>query len=163
MQIYPHKAFVEDVLQDFFTYLAEHCRKIRKVSNFEVYLFQSVKRNLYARLGRQKQSNRSRDRYQQRMTPLIEQEVSPPDEQLIEAETVAQRREQLRTAMADLPDHQREILYLRYFEEMSYHEICQILDLNYQVARNYASRAIRQLKKALWNTELIFSVFLMFF
>lgn len=163
MQIYPHKAFVEDVLQDFFTYLAEHCRKMRKVSNFEVYLFQSVKRNLYARLSRQQQSDRTRERYQRRMIPLQDQQEAPPDEQLIAEETAANRRERLRAAMANLPDHQREILYLRYFEEMSYPEICQILDLNYQVARNYASRAIRQLKNALWNIELVTSVFCLFF
>jgi DNA-directed RNA polymerase specialized sigma24 family protein len=41
---------------------------------------------------------------------------------------------------------------------MSYQEICQVLDLKYQVARNYASRAIKQLKKVLWDKELLFSI-----
>lgn len=163
VQVYHHPAFVEDVLQDFFTYLADNCRKVRKVSNLEVYLFQSVKRNIFARLSRQQQSKRSQDRYQLRMEPLEDQEVTPPDEQLIAEETAARRSDYLREAMAELPDHQREILYLRYYEEMSYKDICQILDINHQVARNYASRAIKQLKKALWNTELLFSIFILLF
>lgn len=163
LQFYHHPAFVEDVLQDFFTYLADNCRKVRKVSNLEVYLFQSVKRNIFARLSRQQQSKRSQDRYQLRMEPLEDQEVTPPDEQLIAEETAARRSDYLREAMAELPDHQREILYLRYYEEMSYKDICQILDINHQVARNYASRAIKQLKKALWNTELLFSIFILLF
>jgi RNA polymerase sigma-70 factor (ECF subfamily) len=89
--------------------------------------------------------------------------VAPPDEQLIAKEEAARRSEYLRAAMAELPDHQREILYLRYYEEMSYKDICQILDINHQVARNYASRAIKQLKKVLWNTELLFSIFILLF
>lgn len=161
MQIYSRATLVEDVLQDFFTYLAENPRKVRKISNFEVYLFQSVKRNLYARLSREQQSKRSQDRYHLRTAPLHDQEVAPPDEQLIAEETATARRERLRAALAELPDHQREIIYLRYFEEMDYREICQVLDLNYQVARNYASRAIRQLKQALWNTELLLSIFML--
>lgn len=93
------------------------------------------------------------------MTPLEDQEAPPADEALITKETDDRRSAYLRKALANLPDHQREIIYLRYYEEMSYKEICQVLDINHQVARNYASRAIKQLKKLLWNTELLFSVF----
>ncbi|WP_170110184.1 RNA polymerase sigma factor [Flavilitoribacter nigricans] len=156
LQISRDPAFVEDILQDLFTYLAENCRKLRRVSNFEVYLFQSVKRNIFTRLAREQQSRNSRDRYRQRTEPLEDQFAPAPDEALIADESAARRSARLRAAMAELPDHQREILYLRYFEEMSYQEICQILDLNHQVARNYTSRAIRQLKKALLNLELQF-------
>lgn len=162
LQIYPHVPLVEDVLQDFFTYLAEHCRKLKKVSNFEVYLFQSVKRNLFARLSRQQRSRQSQDRYHARTEPLLDQTAPAADQQLLDRESTERRRQSLENAMASLPEHQREILYLRYFEEMSYQEICDILDVNHQVARNYTSRAIRQLKKALWNKELLFSLFLFF-
>lgn len=162
MQIHPHQQFVEDVLQDFFTYLAENCRKIRKVSNFEIYLFQSVKRNLFARLSRQQRSRLSRDRYHLLTDPLQEQAAPAADQQLLDRESTEGRRRSLENAMATLPGHQREILYLRYYEEMSYQEICAILDLNHQVARNYLSRALKQLKKALWNTELLFSLFVLF-
>lgn len=155
IQICEQAPLAEDVLQDFFTYLAEHYRKLRKVNNLEVYLFQSIKRNVVARLSREKQHRLARDRYQWRTEPLRDTYEPPPDQLLIGREEGLRRQELIRGEMAKLPDHQREILYLRYYEDLSYEEICQIVGLSNQVARNYAGRAIRKLKEALLNTACL--------
>lgn len=154
LQICEREDLAEDTLQDFFTYLAENCRKLRKVNNLEVYLFQSIKRNLFARLSREKQGRQARDRYWRRTTPTEDQFIPPPDQSVIAREESNQRQQLLRGELAKLPEHQREILYLRYYEELGYDDICQILGVSNQVARNYASRAIKQLKMALLNLAL---------
>lgn len=162
MQVCDRPELVEDVLQDLFAYLAENCGKLRKVSNFEVYLFLSVKRNLLSRLSREKQSRQAKERYWQRTAPVKERFAEAPDEQVIAEEELNRRQHVLQGELAKLPDHQREILYLRYFEELSYEEICQILGLSNQVARNYASRAIRKLKEALLNTAWLIGLLMWF-
>lgn len=54
-----------------------------------------------------------------------------------------------------LPDRQREILYLKYYGGMDYEEIAQIMDMNYQSARNLASRAVKNLSKHLLSLLLL--------
>ena len=47
----------------------------------------------------------------------------------------------------DLPARQKEILYLKYFEALSYEEIAQILDIQYQSVVNQAFRAVSKLRQ----------------
>jgi len=53
---------------------------------------------------------------------------------------------QLIAALAKLPNRQREIIYLKYYLNLSYEEICDIMQIQYQVARNQISQAIKTLK-----------------
>jgi RNA polymerase sigma factor (sigma-70 family) len=45
-----------------------------------------------------------------------------------------------------LPSHQKEVIYLRYYKDKSFHEIAQILGIKYQVARNFSYRGIKFLR-----------------
>jgi len=47
----------------------------------------------------------------------------------------------------ELSAMQKEILYLKYYSLMDYDEISDIMNLNYQSARNLVSRAIGKLSK----------------
>ena len=57
------------------------------------------------------------------------------------------QKKNLKSAFDELSDRQKEILYLKYYSEMDYEEITQIMDMNYQSARNLVSRAIQKLAK----------------
>jgi len=41
---------------------------------------------------------------------------------------------------------QREIIFLRYYQHLSYREICEIMHIEYQVARNQLSMALKKLR-----------------
>jgi RNA polymerase sigma factor (sigma-70 family) len=45
-----------------------------------------------------------------------------------------------------LPKRQREIIYLRFIKNLDYDEISEIMDINYQAARNLVYQSVRQLK-----------------
>jgi RNA polymerase sigma factor (sigma-70 family) len=57
------------------------------------------------------------------------------------------RIRQLVDAIGKLPPRQREILYLRYYCDMEYAEICTLTGISYQVARNQLSNAILFIRK----------------
>jgi RNA polymerase sigma factor (sigma-70 family) len=46
-----------------------------------------------------------------------------------------------------LPSRQREILYLRFYENLSFEDIATVLGINYQSAVNQSFRAISRLRK----------------
>lgn len=60
-----------------------------------------------------------------------------------------ERREAVRTAVADLPESYRVPLTLRYFEELTYDEIAAALDLTRQNVAVLLFRAKQRLRRAL--------------
>jgi len=58
-----------------------------------------------------------------------------------------QKRQALKKAIGKLNANQREILYLKFYNNLSYQEISEILNISYQTVRNYMSQALKALKK----------------
>ena len=56
------------------------------------------------------------------------------------------QKEVLLAALDELSPRQREIIYLRFYQNLSYEEIADIMDLNYQTSRNLLYKAIRSLR-----------------
>ncbi len=51
--------------------------------------------------------------------------------------------------MEKLPPRQREIIFLRFYQSLSYEEICAVMGIEYQVARNQLSAGIKKLRSLL--------------
>jgi RNA polymerase sigma factor (sigma-70 family) len=66
---------------------------------------------------------------------------------LIQNEINVEKVKKLLAAMQQLPKRQQEIIYLKYYLNLSYEEICDVMNIQYQVARNQISSAIKSLKK----------------
>jgi RNA polymerase sigma factor (sigma-70 family) len=59
---------------------------------------------------------------------------------MIVSETDQLVRHKLRRAIELLPKRQREDLYLRYFENLTYEEIAQVMGLQRQAVANYLQK-----------------------
>ncbi|MDR3712602.1 MAG: sigma-70 family RNA polymerase sigma factor [Puia sp.] len=70
------------------------------------------------------------------------------------------KRQQVIKAMARLSNRQKEIIYLKYYQNLSYEEVSEIMNINYQAARNLLYQAIKSLKNILLNSLEVFLVFL---
>ena len=68
------------------------------------------------------------------------------DNFLIQLEEANLRAKKLIDAMRLLPKRQQEIVYLKFQLNLSYEEICEVMNIQYQVARNQISNAIKLLK-----------------
>ena len=56
----------------------------------------------------------------------------------------------IKRMMKILTPRQREVIYYRFIEELSYDDICQIMGLNYQSAYNLCN-ALYKNKRSLWS------------
>lgn len=59
---------------------------------------------------------------------------------------IAQRAEDLREALAEINPRYRDVLVLRYLEEMSYDEIADVLELPPGTVATHISRGLKQLR-----------------
>ena len=68
----------------------------------------------------------------------------------------AEKKQKVQEALGRLSHRQKEIIYLKYYQNLSYEEVSAIMNINYQVARNLLYQAIKSLKNMLAGLTLFF-------
>jgi RNA polymerase sigma factor (sigma-70 family) len=63
-------------------------------------------------------------------------------------------RQRIQFAINALTPRQKEIIYLRYFNDLSYDQICELMNINYQSARTQHYNALKVLRSELKNSTL---------
>lgn len=79
---------------------------------------------------------------------------------LIARQESEEKKQQIITALTRLSHRQKEIIYLKYYQNLSYEEVSEIMNINYQAARNLLYQAIKSLKNLLLNSMELFVAFL---
>ena len=146
------KNLVLDSLQELFTLLWERREKLSQVTSVNYYLFKSFRRLLMNRLtvGRKFLiSLNDRDGARFDFAPSYE-------EALIEEEGEIERNKAVRNSLNMLTKRQREAIYLKFFSQLSYHEVAAIMDLHVDSVYNLISKAIDTLRKILKDTVFYF-------
>jgi RNA polymerase sigma factor (sigma-70 family) len=139
---------VLDCIQDLFIDLHRYRAGLSKTDNVKIYLFISLKRKIFRQLDKEKKL-KSLD-----LDGLPFQYSLVSDDQGDE-EIIAARIEQLRKAMNILSHRQREAIYLRFVSELSYEELAEVLQMNYQSARNLIYRGMEKLRESCRQYSLL--------
>jgi RNA polymerase sigma factor (sigma-70 family) len=79
---------------------------------------------------------------------------------LINEQENAEKKRRVLDALGRLSNRQKEIIYLKYYQNLSYEEVSEIMNINYQVARNLLYQAIKSLRSLLAGTMELFLFFL---
>lgn len=121
----------KDALQETFAALWSSRLRLGKTDSPKNYLFATFRRKLVSVLDEQrKYTNASDSDFE---LPQIE-------------ESSVENAKRITPILERLSDNQKEIIYLKFYQGMDYEEIAEILDMNYQSARNLMSRAIKSIR-----------------
>lgn len=63
-------------------------------------------------------------------------------------------------AIDQLSNRQKEIIYLKFYQNLSYEEVSEIMNINYQVARNLLHQAIKSMRKILSQSYYLIPILL---
>ena len=133
---------VKDCLQDLFQCLwleREHVSS--DVQNIRYYLLSSLRRRLLRSLIKYRKSNTESS------SASFDFELIPPQEEIIiQNETYHQQVTQLREGIATLSRRQREAIYLRFYQNLSYADIAHLMSMKVDSVYNLISKAIGLLK-----------------
>ena len=143
---------LEDAIQELFIELWQ-AKSATPVLSVKAYLLKSLKYKLL-KLFRQKG----------KLLPLIGNsdlhfEWSHENSLIAEQES-AEKKQLVIEALGRLSHRQKEIIYLKYYQNLSYEEVSEIMNINYQAARNLLYQAIKSMKSLLAGTMEIFFFFL---
>jgi RNA polymerase sigma factor (sigma-70 family) len=140
---------IEDAIQELFIEIWDRRSKLSITDSIRPYLLTSIRRKVIYLLKRQGKTNFEVDE------ALAFKSDAGIDSAIIEKENQSERKKLLRKAMEGLSKRQREAIYHKFFNECSYEEICQIMGLNYQSARNLISSGLKRMKEDLGNVLFI--------
>ncbi len=139
-----HNASItEDCIHDLFVYLWNKRDSLSQTDSPSKYLVVSFRRMLVKKLSsRQKEGIFSVEDFSNISDVLPENAESL----WIHQEENSLKQFKLTDAMSKLSKRQQEALHLKYIEEMSYEDICEIMEINYQSVRNLISKALFELR-----------------
>ena len=131
---------VKDTIQDLFADVWERRDKMITVDNFKAYLIISLRRELVRRITRIRKES-SQD------TLATLQFSFSPEDFLISDEENRNHSRILAQSLEGLTDRQREVILLRFFHNLEFSEIGQVLDMNIQSVRNLLFRSLEKIRK----------------
>lgn len=136
-----------DLVQELFVKLWLKRSVIGEIQNVKAYVFTSIRCMGINYLKSLKL----------RESKVLNMEISEfefsAEEQITIRETDLILQAKMRVAIEKLPGRQREMIYLRYFEELDYKQIVEVTGLKYQSVINHIYRAVQLLRDELGITN----------
>ena len=144
-------ALLEDCIQELFADIWQS-RLPPPVLSVKAYLFKSLRYKLIRvmRNNRHQSSLENVDDYHFELSH---------EHFVITNQESREKSDNVKSALSFLSNRQKEIIYLKYYQDLSYDEICTITDLNYQVARNLLSQAVKSLKRIISKEAMVVCIF----
>lgn len=140
------KELVKDTIQELFAELWQKRERLGETDSIKLYLFKSLRRKL----------NRLNSKLQKQILKIVslEQEHTTPSHEfaLIAEQTSQEQRERVMAMLNKLTRREREVIFLRYFEELECSEIAQIMDLSKQAVYNLVHHALDHFRKLQQNS-----------
>ena len=143
MKITRDPELVKDSIQDLFYRLWKNNIDLHKIINIKPYLLKGLRRqilNVY--------DLKYHQIHKVEITENTQIEFSPED-YFINNQGEEALRKRVLDALNNLSPKQREAVYLRYFEELDYSEIADIMNINIQSVKNNVQRALDSLRELL--------------
>jgi RNA polymerase sigma factor (sigma-70 family) len=132
----------EDCLQDFFIYVYEHRRNLSSLHIIKPYLYTSFRRHLLKEIKKSLKivDSNSEDDF------FVDINFSKED-LMIQQEIKDFKNINLPLLLNKLPNRQKEILYLKYYSDLSNEDIAKIMGINYQSVSNLIHKGIKTIRR----------------
>ncbi|GAB2774411.1 sigma-70 family RNA polymerase sigma factor [Rhabdobacter roseus] len=137
--------FVKDCIQDLCVDLWRNRSTLSATEHVKPYLLKALRRKIIS--TRQKPMYRLTERL-----PFDAYELEIENSALdkgIDEETTQAQLQRLNQLIESLSPRQREVVYLRYFQNLDFEEISTIMNVNTQSVRNLLYQAIKTLRQHL--------------
>lgn len=127
----------KDAIQDTFVAIWKYRSNIAKAHSMRFYLLQALRNQCLKIL-------KKRRRFLSLGQGSPEMIIQPEELKLKDASQETKLK--ITEALYRLSNRQREIIYLKYYENLDYQEIAKLLSINYQSVVNHVHRAIVRLR-----------------
>lgn len=144
---------IEDAIHDVFVDIYTHRYNLQKVDNLKFYFFAAFRNRLFFLLKKESKNSTIAEHHTLGMVEMDSQES------WIASEVEDEKKLLIKKLFAELNDHQKEALHHRFVEGLSLEEISDLMNINYQSAKNLIHRAVKKMKAVAVFTLLFLLLF----
>ncbi len=142
LKIVPVSDMVKDVIQEMFIRLWDRRESVSEVENVKSYLIIILRREL---INTVKGLN---------LDTFDENDINDPftlsaEDIIIESEENEEVKARINYEIQKLTSRQREIIFLRFYNNLSFNDISIILQMNVQSVRNLLFRSLEKIRKGI--------------
>lgn len=147
IKLTPRPEVVEECVQQLFVELWLTREKLSSICSIKPYLYKSFRRKLLRQIKRDLS-------HRQLSAQPFAVEISREGE-IISAEQSRHRVKVLDRALQKLSDRQREAIFLKFYDQLSYSEISKVLECEPKVAYDLVFKAIRKMRLVMAEKKLV--------
>lgn len=147
-KIYPNQALLEDTIQDLFLEIWKNRNAVPALS-VRAYLLKALKYKLLKELSRNNSTTLHDNMADDSAFELGHEAF------LVSRQEDEDRSRKVLQSLQELSPRQKEIIYLKFYQNLSYEEVSVIMNINYQAARNLLYHAIKALKTMMLRLVLL--------
>jgi RNA polymerase sigma factor (sigma-70 family) len=155
LQVVKDPELVEDCIQDLFIYLWDNKDKLGATDNIKFYLFKSLRRRLVIKCKSKSKEELSND-----LTLHPSNVELSYEHTIVAVQTEQSQQEMFKRSMIYLTKRQREAIYLRFYDNLSFQEIADVMTLGLKSTYNLISKALEVLRQYLHFLLLVLLTFL---
>lgn len=154
MRLQADREFVKDCIQEVFLNLWKRQPSISEVENVRAYLLVVLKTRMLRELSGKHSTHQS----------TLSEEYSfsvefATDVQWIEEENEVYQIRKLERVINHLPERQKELIYLRFYQNLSFEQIADVMHLGRQSVYNLLQKSLISLRKN-WPVSSIAFLFI---
>jgi len=149
---------VEDCIHDLFISLWENRKNIGNVQHPKYYLYISLRRKIIRSEQRKKKylaENEEVEKFSLRISDSVEDKI-------ILEQSVADRASNLAKAIDSLSARQREIIFLKYYENFSSEEIATVMAINIESVYKLSNKALKAIRNLIKEGVIFISISFIF-
>ena len=147
MKIIASDDLVKDHVQELFVRLWEKRSQLKVVQNVKVYLLISLKNDLL-------QTIRSNRHNALDLTVQNSLFVISSEDFIIEKEQEIELAEKVAFCLEKLTARQREVIYLRFYMNLDFPHLAEVMGMNVQSVRNLLFRTLEKIRKEVDDTDI---------
>ena len=142
MRMLQDEDVTRDVMHDLFVKLWQNRQSAGSTNNIKYYLITSLRNLIFTR-----KSIDNRMLHEELHESTGFNMEFTPESEYIRKEQLGQLSELLLEALNKLSPRQKEIIYLRYFEELDYNEVAELMNMSVKAAYKLSARALDTLRE----------------
>ncbi len=148
------KETILDAIHDVFLHIIERKSEINEQANVKFYLLCSLKNRLFSIMRKEVAFEAIEEAGDYHFSIA----VSGLEDVIEEEEEQIRLKSQIEDMLAELTSKQREVVYLRYMQSLSYEEIASLLQITPKAVRKLNYRALERIKERYGDTFVLFMV-----
>jgi RNA polymerase sigma factor (sigma-70 family) len=152
MAIKSNRSFIKDCIQELFVDLWRYREGLRQTDSIRNYLLRSLSNRILKEVSRDIRLYRNCELSE--IETILQEESE--EEKLIGRQVTESLQRKLETALDQLPQRQREVIQLLFFEKLSYDAISRTLGISVDSSYTLAWKAISRMKKSVLIVHAVF-------